>query len=141
MVRLNLRVMKYNDKLSNVKIMGNGLGYSSTIVSNFNSICSYIDLPTVVKSYRPQLARNPFFDDSFLVTSLDNAVNPQFNKINEPLNDDQDRKFTNVNTVNVIKSVNRHSSITFASVFNQNAPTNCEHETRQKEDHLVESRF
>lgn len=133
--------MKYNDKLSNVTIMGNGLGYSSTIVSNFNSICSYIDFPTLVKSYRPQLSRNPFFDDSFLVTSLDNPVNPQFNKINEQLNDDQDRTCSKFNTVNVIKSVNRHSSITFASVFNQNISSKCEQGISQIQDHLVEPRF
>lgn len=105
--------------------MGNGWGYSSTIFTRIDSICSNVDFPTIVKSYyRPQLQRNPFVDDSFLITSTDDK-DPKFNKLNESINMQPiESKSTGLNTINIICNKNRHSSITFASIFNQNQTIN-----------------
>lgn len=136
MARFDLRLIKKFQKLANITIIGKGLGYSSTIMTNFDSICSN-DFSTVIKSYRPQLARNNYVDDSFLITSIDDYDKPQFNKINEYLSTDLEQKFRTLSTVNVIKNVNRHSSITFASVFNQNDSRKLE----GMKNNLGESRF
>lgn len=142
MVRLNLRVIHNDDKFSKVTIMGNGLGYSSTIFTNFDSICSHNDFPSMLKSYyRPQLARNPLVDDSFLTTSFDDSFNPHFNKINEYRDAVLEKNVQTLNTVHVINNVKRHSSITFASVFNQNDSDRYGPKTCQISTHLVEPRF
>lgn len=119
LARINLQLPKLCKK-PKVTIMGNGWDYSSTIMTRIDSICSNIDFPTIVKTYyRPQLQRNPYVDDSFLITSLDNPKDIQFNKLSETIdmkavdanNDTSER----INKINIIK--NKHSSITFASVF------------------------
>ena len=124
MVRINLRLPIFNKK-SKVTIMGTGLGYSSTIFTRIDSISSNIDFPTIVKSYyRPQLQRNPFVDDSFLIASMDDK-DPKFNKLNESIIlQPIECKAGGINTVNIICNKSRHSSITFASIFNQNQTMN-----------------
>lgn len=108
-------------------------------MTRIDSICSNIDFPTIIKTYyRPQLQRNPYVEDSFLITSLDNSKDVQFNKLNDTIglkhvNADQNFKkekdnfdilkekeeLRQLNRISII--TNKHSSITFASVFRNNS--------------------
>lgn len=84
LVKSNLQV----PKLSKVTIMGNRrLGYSSTIMTRIDSICSNIEFPTIVKNYYHPQEYSSFANDSFILSKQASVAINQTNTIFNSIND------------------------------------------------------
>lgn len=112
--------------------------HNSSILTHLDSLSSNLNYPTIVKQYyRPQLQRSKninhnYNEDSFLIDSSD-ALRPQFQRVYiensaESImydNDNTNKRYSKRNNnsrISIVQSShNRHSSITFASIFKQSS--------------------